>query len=141
MKPISPRLSALCALALMTALLLGGCHARPADTEVRVLVDGEVWTESAMPPSGGLRVYIQLDGRTIADLPFDEPHRVTILQPDGGENEVELTGEAVRMVRANCKNQDCVLMGDVTRDNLELRAMGGFIVCLPHRLTVEVREE
>ena len=86
-------------------------------------------------------MYVQLDGRTIADLPFDQPHTVAILQPDGGENVVEITGQAVRMASANCENQDCVLMGDVTRDNLELRPMGGLIVCLPHRLTVEVREE
>ena len=28
----------------------------------------------------------------------------------------------------------------VTRDNLELRVMGGFIICLPHKISVEVRD-
>jgi hypothetical protein len=30
-------------------------------------------------------------------------------------------------------------MGEVTRDNLEVRVMGGFIICLPHKISVEVR--
>ena len=37
--------------------------------------------------------------------------------------------------------EDCVEMGEVTRENLELRVMGGFIICLPHKLSVEVRGE
>lgn len=44
------------------------------------------------------------------------------------------------MTEADCPNQDCVQMGAVTAENLETRAMGGFIVCLPYRLAVEVRE-
>ena len=44
------------------------------------------------------------------------------------------------MEHADCDNQDCVQMGAVTRDNLELRVMGGFIICLPHKISVEVRE-
>ena len=53
---------------------------------------------------------------------------------------VTLTGAAVYMDHANCDNQDCVNMGEVTLDNLELRVMGGFIICLPHKVSVEVRE-
>ena len=44
------------------------------------------------------------------------------------------------MDHANCENQDCVNMGQVTLDNLELRVMGGFVICLPHKVSVEVRE-
>ena len=75
------------------------------------------------------------------DVPFDEPRNVRILQADGSENTVAITGDAVYMAHADCENQDCVRMGAVTRDNLELRVMGGFIVCLPHRISVEVRGE
>ena len=28
---------------------------------------------------------------------------------------------------------------EVTEENLEVRVLGGFIVCLPHKLSVEVR--
>ena len=43
------------------------------------------------------------------------------------------------MESANCEGQDCVHMEPVTRDNLETRVMSGMIICLPHRLSVEVR--
>ena len=107
---------------------------------VTVALDGAVWDGAPVPGEDDLRVYVTLDGAPLIDLPFGQPHTVTVTQPDGAENTVALTGEAVSMAHANCDNQDCVEMGEVTRDNLELRVMGGFIVCLPHKLAVEVRQ-
>lgn len=123
---------------LLAACLLAGCRGRAPKGGAEVLVDGRPW-DGENSGGGGLRVYVTLDGAALIDLPFDEAHTVEILQPDGAENVVSLTGEAVTMQSANCENQDCVHMGEVTRDNLELRVMGGFIVCLPHRISVEVR--
>ena len=130
-------------LAALACLALSGCAAKPAAPSVRVLVDGAPWaaSEGAAKGEDDLRVYVTLNGEALLELPFGEAHTVEILQPDGSENTIELTGEAVRMSAANCENQDCVQMGDVTRENLELRVMGGFIICLPHRLSVEVRGE
>ena len=125
-------------LILLTLPLLTGCQSRKPSGETRVLVDGKAW-EGAAADDGDLRVYITLDGAPLIDLPFGEAHTVEILQPDGAENTVALTGEEVVMEHANCENQDCVQMGAVTRDNLELRVMGGFIICLPHKVSVEVR--
>lgn len=132
------------ALALALVLALAGCGRReqaPQDGGAHVLLDGERWAGGSLEPedAGELRVYIALDGEVLIDLPFSQAHTVTVVQPDGSENVVALTGEAVYMQRANCENQDCVDMGEVTPDNLEMRVLGGFIVCLPHRLTVEVR--
>lgn len=129
--------------ALLLCLLLGGCAARPAaDTAdaVTVALDGAAWDGAPVPGEDDLWVYVTLDGAPLIDLPFGQPHTVTVTQPDGAENTVALTGEAVSMAHANCDNQDCVEMGEVTRDNLELRVMGGFIICLPHKLAVEVRQ-
>jgi hypothetical protein len=114
---------------------------RPDDQTVRVLLDGGTLGEKKSIHPGGedLRVYITLNGETLLDLPFAEAHTVRIIQPDGGENTVTLTGTSVYMTEANCDGQDCVQMGEVTRDNLEVRVMGGFIICLPHKISVEVR--
>ena len=131
---------------LMACLMLTGCRKQPpggaeASDGVQVLLDGKAWDGKPVSPDDeGLRVYITLDGKDLIDLPFAQAREVTILQPDGAENAVTLTGEAVYMVHANCENQDCVNMGEVTKDNMELRVMGGFIICLPHRISVEVRE-
>ena len=121
-------------------LLLSGCREKPK-TAASVLLDGAAWSGEAVSPEAedGLRVYVALDGAALIDLPFGAAHTVTVIQPGVGENTIALTGEAVYMESADCENQDCVQMGEVTRDNLELRVMGGFIVCLPHRLSVEVR--
>ena len=121
-------------------LTLSGCG-RKAEPAVQVLLDGQEWDGAPVSPDAedDLRVYVTLDGAALIDLPFSETHTVTVIQPEVGENTVELTGDSVVMAHADCENQDCVDMGAVTRDNLELRVMGGFIVCLPHRLSVEVR--
>lgn len=132
----------LAAVLLCACLALAGCRA-PSRGGATVLLDGKPLQEAADPAqdAGGLRVYITLDGAPLVDLPFGEAHTVSVRQPDGEENVVRLTGDAVYMESANCENQDCVEMGEVTRENLELRVMGGFIICLPHKLSVEVRGE
>ena len=129
----------LVAALLMLCLALTACGAKPSGA--KVLLDGAEWDKVPLSPEiASPRVYITLDGKDLIDLPFAEPHDVTILQDDGSENAVKITGEAVYMDHANCENQDCVNMGQVTLDNLELRVMGGFVICLPHKLSVEVRE-
>ena len=124
---------------LLAALVLSGCRAREVPA-VRVELDGAAWDGEPVSPGEGLRVYITLDGQPLLDVPFDEPRDIVVRQDGVGENAVAITGEAVYMRHADCDNQDCVEMGEVTRDNLELRVMGGFIICLPHKLAVEVRQ-
>ena len=121
---------------ILLMLPLGGCRGKGADVEV--LLDGAKYAGGATG-EGDLRVYITLDGKALIDLPFDEAHTVAVTQSDGSENVIRLTGDRVIMERANCENKDCVNMGEVTRDNLEMRVMGGFIICLPHKVSVEVR--
>ena len=132
----------LCAILMVLALSASGCARTPGESGIRVLVDGQAWKDGAVSPENdpGLRVYITCDGRPLLDLPFDEAHSVQIIQDGGAENTVAITGDAVYMEHADCDNQDCVHMGAVTRENLELRVMGGFIICLPHKISVEVRE-
>lgn len=132
---------------LIAAVLLFVMVIKPADNgtkedrEIEILLDGKApgKQRSINPESEDLRVYITLNGEAILDLPFEEAHTVHIIQPDGGENTLTMTGSSVYMMEANCDGQDCVQMGEVTRENLEVRVMGGFIICLPHRISVEVR--
>ncbi|MBR6220603.1 MAG: NusG domain II-containing protein [Clostridia bacterium] len=133
----------LAAVLLALALTLCGCGAGGGTGEgPRITLDGAAWDGGAVSPDAGdMRVYVTLDGEALIDLPFGEPHTLTIAQPGVGENTVAITPESVYMLHADCENQDCVQMGAVTRENIEARVMGGFIVCLPHRLSVEVRGE
>ncbi len=121
----------LCLVLLRPWARSGGFH---------VLVDGkEVSAPLSPEKTDDLRVVLTLDGQEIANLPFGEAHTVRVLQENGDENILLLTGESVRMESANCEGQDCVHMEEITRDNLETRVMFGMIICLPHRLSVEVR--
>ena len=138
------RLMPMTAVLISAALLLAACACMseaPEEAAISVLVDGSPWTPDPSQAQSGsdLRVYITYDGDPLLDLPFAEPHLVRVVQPDGDENVIAVTADAVYMESANCENQDCVHMGEVTRDNLEMRVMGGFIICLPHRISVEVR--
>jgi len=132
----------LIALLMALGLLASGCASHEEADRVRLRVDGRAWEGPAVSQEAGegLRVYVTRDGKPLIDLPFGEAHSVQVLLPGGGENTVALTGDAVYMEHADCDNQDCVNMGAVTRDNLELRVMGGFIICLPHKISVEVRD-
>ena len=127
--------AAVCIAAVLFAVL------RPAPgSGYTLLVDGEALTSAVLSPEKQeLRIHLTLDGQEIADLPFGEPHTVLLRQENGDENLLRITEDSVFMENANCEGQDCVEMGEVTAENLELRVMGGFIICLPHRLSVEVR--
>ena len=108
-----------------------------------IFLDDEIYTKPSVNPESDddVRVYITYNGYPLLDLPFGEEHTVLIHQINGSENLVRLTGEAVYMDSANCDGQDCVNMGEVTRENLETRVLGGFIICLPNMIVVEVRSE
>lgn len=133
----------LTALALITGgilLLTRGNSGEPREGGIRLLLDGAEITETVTDPEGGdgLRVIVTADGEEKANLPFGTEHTLQVIQ-DSGRNTVRITKDAVYMEEADCHGQDCVKMEPVTRDNLEMRVMGGFIICLPHRVSVEVR--
>ena len=112
-----------CALLLVSAaLLLSGCAREEAD----------------VPVPEGSYVRIQVDGKTLLNVPLSEPQTVTVRQEGGAENVIRVTERGAVMEQANCHNQDCVHMGEVTLDNWEYRVNGAFIICLPHRVTVEL---
>ena len=131
------------ALALITGgilLLTRGNSGKPPEGGIRLLLDGAEMTETVLDPAGGdgLRVIVTVNGNEEANLPFGTEHTLQVIQ-DNGKNTVRMTKDAVYMEEADCHGQDCVKMEPVTRDNLEMRVMGGFIICLPHRVSVEVR--
>ena len=63
----------------------------------------------------------------------------TVVEVKQGDlvNHIEIKDGVVRMLDANCGNQDCVHMGSMSAKDQGL--MFGVIVCLPHQVTVELR--
>ena len=146
MKKRKPALWIACGLAALTLvtggilLLTRGNGGNPPAGGITLLLDGAEMTETVRDPEGGdgLRVIVTVDGNEAANPPFGMEHTLQVIQ-DSGRNTVRITKDAVYMEEADCHGQDCVKMEPVTRDNLEMRVMGGFIICLPHRVSVEVR--
>ena len=103
-----------------------------------VLLDGEELTDPAVSPGAGdgLRIVVRLNDAVLADLPFGAPHTLEVVQKSG-RNKIRITEDAVFMEEADCPGHDCVDMGRYTRDNWETRNM---IVCLPHRLSIQVTD-
>ncbi|MBP3736735.1 MAG: NusG domain II-containing protein [Lachnospiraceae bacterium] len=93
-------------------------------------------------------VVIRISGRIIAEYPLDTDITVRIPDDETGAgtaesgtaaadmpfNEIEILGREVCMRDANCSNRLCILQGKISRP-------GQSIICLPHRLTVEIRAE
>ncbi len=82
-------------------------------------------------------VDIKVNGQLYESVPLDENRVVEVRQDSGAVNHIEIKNGAVRMLDANCANQDCIRMGTMSADHPG--AMFGVIVCLPHRVSVELR--
>lgn len=54
------------------------------------------------------------------------------------ENVIHVTPDSVYMKSSTCDNQDCVLQGTVTLDNMSERVLGNMIICLPNEVTLEL---
>ena len=70
-------------------------------------------------------------------LPEGEGSCFWIEQENGARNEICISDGSVYMRSANCSGQDCVAQGAVNQSNYESRALGRYILCLPHKLAVE----
>ncbi|MEJ67886.1 hypothetical protein EDI36_13575 [Listeria monocytogenes] len=55
-----------------------------------------------------------------------------VKQPDGHTNTIEVSGEEIRINKANCNDQVCVRTGAIDKQ-------GDTVVCLPHKLVIEVK--
>lgn len=72
-------------------------------------------------------------------VPLSEPQTV-VIDIDGKYNEIEVHSNGVFMKDSNCDNQDCMHQGKITLDNVDTRIMGGWIICLPNQVSIELVE-
>ena len=76
-------------------------------------------------------VTITLEGETYGEYPLGENREIEIIQEDAS-NLVEIKDGMVRMKEANCPDLYCV-------KHKAIQAGDEVIVCLPHKLVVEIR--
>ena len=76
-------------------------------------------------------VVVLVNGEEALRKPLSVDGRYEIAQEDGAVNILEVSGGAVRMVEANCRDGLCISQG-------VMRSAAKTIVCLPHNLIVRL---
>lgn len=84
------------------------------------------------------QVDIRVNGALYATVPLGETREFRIDQPNGCVNIVQVGPSGVHMTASSCKNQLCLMQGEVTLENWTRRSLGRAIICLPNRVVVEL---
>ena len=89
---------------------------------------------------GNTTAYLQITApeQSFAPIPLTGDQEIEIVQADGSHNVVQVFEGGFRMKESNCKNQDCIHQGDVTLTNMDSRALANQIICLPHKVVLEL---
>ena len=83
------------------------------------------------PGGQGVWAVVTIDGEETARYSLSEDRTVRLGDGDG-YNILQISGGAAAVAEADCGDHTCVRTGAVSRE-------GEVIVCLPHRLTVEIQ--
>ena len=74
-------------------------------------------------------------------VPLNRDCVITVDQGDGKINHVEVKNGQIFMADATCSDSLCIIQGAMDPNNYENRPMLNWIICLPNRVTVELRIE
>ena len=81
---------------------------------------------------------ISAPGMSFELVPLTQSQEIVIDQADGSHNIVTVFAGGFRMKESNCTNQDCILQGDVTLANMNQRPLANEVICLPHKVVLEL---
>ena len=100
---------------------------------------------------GAVKIFAPTGNITYADIfindklyeavPLNEDTVITIDQGDGKVNHIEVKDGAIFMADSTCSDGLCISQGKMSPENYEDRPMLNWIICLPNRVTVELRIE
>ena len=83
-------------------------------------------------PEKGI-VVVTIDGKEYNRYPLGKDQNITI-QGNGGMNCLQIKNSKVKMVKADCPDEYCVMQKEISKK-------GQSIICLPHKLSVEILEQ
>ncbi|MEX1378362.1 MAG: NusG domain II-containing protein [Eubacteriales bacterium] len=87
------------------------------------------------PASEKRTLLITVDGEEYKRISIDTATNASFsIETEDGYNSVVITNGEVDVVAADCKNQVCVNTKEATK-------AGDLIVCLPHKVVIEILEE
>ena len=82
----------------------------------------------------GNKVVIKVDGEIVKIVNLTDTNNIIVNGYDGGTNTVVIENGTVYMTEADCPDKICVNTGKISK-------IGETIVCLPHRVVVEIQGE
>lgn len=82
----------------------------------------------------GAAAVVKVDGNVVEELDLKRDNMIEVGGYDGGVNKIEVKDGKVRMINADCPDELCVKTGWISKT-------GETIVCLPHRVVVEITGE
>ncbi len=94
--------------------------------------------ESSEISGANAYLLVTVNGTIYEPIPLTEKTDYTIRQPNGMENVIHVTPDSICMQSSTCDNQDCVLQGTVTLENMSQRVLGNMVICLPNQVTLEL---
>ena len=97
----------------------------------RKIGDGQLLNEP-------LYLLVTAGNTTYAPILLEEENVLTLSQGEMMVNVIHVTPVSIWMESATCDNQDCVEQGIVTAENRATRVLGNTIVCLPHKVLLEL---
>lgn len=78
----------------------------------------------------GTRAVVTIDGTEYGSYALDKAQTIDL----GTGNHLEIRGGKIRMTEADCPDQICVQTGSISKEH-------EMIVCMPHKVIVEIRKE
>lgn len=88
---------------------------------------------SVASQKAGDTVVITVDGDLYGEYPLDTDQEIDIIDGDHS-NHITIKNGSCQMTYSNCYNQVCVDTGAITKT-------GKQIVCLPHKICVEIKSK
>ncbi|MDD7363675.1 MAG: NusG domain II-containing protein [Peptoniphilus sp.] len=81
-------------------------------------------------------VSVQIDGKEVEQIPMtkDNYHKEYVYHAHGGTNKLVIDEKGCTMVESDCPDGICLRMAPI-------KSPGEMIVCLPHRIVAEVKDE
>ncbi|MEB3429885.1 NusG domain II-containing protein [Citroniella saccharovorans] len=101
-----------------------------------ISIVGIIFINKPKNNNGKKYISVQLEGKEIMKLDFLEENTKEEKRIDSkyGYNIIEVFGDKVRVLEADCKDKVDVKQGYI-------KNTGETLVCLPHRLVIEIKEE
>ena len=91
------------------------------------------FTVSGGQHKSGKSAFIYIDGEVFKKLPLDKNARTEINQ-GGVEMTIEISDGSIKVHQSNCKNQNCVKMGNISARNQ-------VIACIPNQVYILIESE